>query len=51
MVVVEVMAEDLDRPWWRDYAGELAIRFRQEELVVRAMQFESLSVRKAETAQ
>ena len=48
VVVVEVMAEDLDRPWWRHYAGELAIRFRQEELVVRAIAFESLSVRESE---
>ncbi len=37
VVVVEVMVEDLDRQWWSQYRGQLATRFRQEELVVRAM--------------
>lgn len=42
VIVVEVMAERLDRGWWRDYAAELAARFEQDALVVRALAFESL---------
>jgi hypothetical protein len=44
VIVVEVMAERLDRAWWRRYAAELAGRFEQEALVVRALAFESLGV-------
>ena len=40
--IFEVMAEDLDRPWWREYREELARRFRQEKMVVRASEFEEL---------
>jgi hypothetical protein len=47
VVVFEVMAEELDRSWWNAYAEELARRFEQEELVVRAISFESLSAKKA----
>lgn len=42
VIVVEVMTERLDRGWWRRYAEELARRFDQEALVIRAMAFESL---------
>jgi hypothetical protein len=42
VVIVEVMADELDRPWWRDYREELERRFRQEELVVRASELERL---------
>ena len=44
VVVVEVMSDVLDREWWRSYGRELAGRFQQEEMVVRALTFESLSV-------
>jgi hypothetical protein len=37
MVMVEVMVDALDRPWWRGYRHELEQRFRQSELVVRAL--------------
>ena len=37
LVLVEVMVESLERDWWRRYAGELAARFRQEEILVRAL--------------
>jgi hypothetical protein len=47
VVVVEVMADELDRSWWRTYARELATRFAQEELIVRAIAFESLSVKQS----
>ena len=42
VVVFEVMTEELDRAWWRDYRGELERRFRQDKIVVRATEFEEL---------
>lgn len=36
LVIFEVMAEALDRDWWRDYRGQLERRFLQEEIVMRA---------------
>jgi streptogramin lyase len=42
VVTVEVMVDTLDRAWWRAYRAELARRFDQEELVVRAMPIEKL---------
>lgn len=42
IVIFEVMAEELDRRWWQDLKEELADRFRQEELVIRAMTMEML---------
>jgi hypothetical protein len=37
VVVVEAMALHLEREWWRLYREELERRFRQEEIVIRAM--------------
>lgn len=42
VVIYEVMADDLDRAWWKDYRRELEGRFRQEWVVVRAQQVEVL---------
>jgi hypothetical protein len=42
LVLFEVMANTLDRPWWRSYAAALADRFRQEEVLVRALPCEWL---------
>ena len=42
VILVEVMCETLERDWWRAYADELAGRFAQEEILVRAMGVESL---------
>lgn len=42
LVLVEVMAESLDRPWWKRFAAALAARFRQEEILVRALPCEWL---------
>lgn len=42
IVVYEVMADRLDRAWWRDYRAGLEARFRQEEVVVRAQAVERL---------
>jgi hypothetical protein len=42
LAMFEVMAERLDRDWWRDYRAQLQTRFRQEEVVMRAMTFDRL---------
>ena len=36
MIILEVMAERLDRRWWRQYREHLEREFRQEQIVVRA---------------
>lgn len=35
IVIYEVMTEQLDRPWWREYRETLATRFLQDMLIVR----------------
>ena len=42
IVVVEVMVEELDRGWWKDYRRDLERRFKQEEVVIRAQAMEQL---------
>jgi hypothetical protein len=42
VVVVETMTEQLDRAWWADYSRELATRFRQQTVIVRALIYELL---------
>jgi hypothetical protein len=42
VIVIEVMADELDRAWWRTYAATLAARFQQDALVIRAMAYEAL---------
>lgn len=42
VVVFEVMADALERPWWADYRRRLEARFRQDKIVVRATAFEEL---------
>ncbi len=42
LVSFEVMAETLDRDWWRNYREQLARRFRQQEIVMRGSSFERL---------
>ena len=37
IVIFEVMTEDLDRVWWTDFRKQLEQRFRQENVVVRAL--------------
>jgi len=39
-VIFEVMAETLDRNWWRAYREELERRFRQDDIVVRGREIE-----------
>jgi hypothetical protein len=42
LVLFEVLAEEVDREWWSDYKRKLLERFRQEEIIVRASEVESL---------
>ena len=42
IVIYEVMADRLDRAWWRDYRSGLEARFRQEQVVVRVQVTELL---------
>ena len=42
IVVFEVMAKQLDRSWWCDYRRKLEKRFKQEELVVRVLDCDTL---------
>ncbi len=42
VVIYEVMADTLDRPWWRRYKAGLEQTFRQEHILVRASQVEQL---------
>jgi hypothetical protein len=42
VVIYEVMAETLDRDQWKLYGEELAARFRQEEMMIRAIAVERL---------
>jgi hypothetical protein len=42
LVSFEVMTETLDRDWWGEYREQLAERFRQQEILMRAISFERL---------
>ncbi len=42
IVIVEVMAEELDEGWWREYRARLEERFRQEQVIVRAQEIRVL---------
>jgi hypothetical protein len=42
VVIVEVVADDLDRGWWTEYRRELEARFRQDEVLIRATACERL---------
>jgi hypothetical protein len=42
LVIYEVMTEELDRLWWKEYGSLLAGRFRQEEMMIRAIFVERL---------
>ena len=42
IVVLEVMTENIDRPWWQSYRKKLEGIFVQDEIVVRATHIERL---------
>jgi hypothetical protein len=42
IVVLEVMTEELDRDWWRDFRRKLEQNLREKELVIRCHAIEKL---------
>lgn len=42
VVILEVMAGEADRAWWASFRETLEARFRQEEVVIRALRMERL---------
>lgn len=36
IIIVEVMVEDLDMPWWRAYREQLETELQQEQVLIRA---------------
>lgn len=42
IAIFEVQAKDLDKNWWSSYRRQLEQRFSQDELVIRAYQFDLL---------
>ena len=42
IIVFEVMADELERDWWKTYRAELEARFQQEKVIVRATIIEQL---------
>lgn len=36
IIVIEVMVDELDAAWWRDYRSKLESEFEQEEVLIRA---------------
>jgi hypothetical protein len=43
IVVIEVMAEQIERPWWAALRRKLMREFRQEDVVIRAHAAERLT--------
>lgn len=43
VVMVEVVAERLDREWWTQYAGTLAARFAQQAVHIRSTPIDLLT--------
>jgi hypothetical protein len=42
VVIIEVMADWIDRSWWRTYRARLEERFGQDEIVIRAREVDRL---------
>ena len=42
VVIYEVMTDALDGDWWSHYRGSLERRFRQDEVVIRALPMERI---------
>jgi hypothetical protein len=42
VVMMEVVVDALERPWWEAYRQQLEERFRQRELLIRALDCERL---------
>jgi hypothetical protein len=42
VIMVEVVTETFDRTWWRSYATQLAQRFHQDEIHIRALEIQTV---------
>ncbi len=42
ILVIEVMAPEVDRAWWQAYRAELERLFRQDEIIIRVQDIETL---------
>ena len=42
IVIYEVMADEVDADWWSSYRNALERRFRQDEIVIRALPMERI---------
>jgi hypothetical protein len=42
VVILEVVTDRLDRPWWDQYRRTLESQFRQQEILIRALPLERL---------
>jgi len=42
IIVMEVMADELDRGWWKNYRKQLEQKLKQDEILIRATQIEKL---------
>lgn len=42
MILIEVMSDSLDHTWWSAYRRELETVFRQDEIVIRALDCERI---------
>jgi hypothetical protein len=42
IIIYEVMAEQLDRAWWKNYRRGLESRYRQQEIIIRVQEIELL---------
>jgi hypothetical protein len=40
IIVVEVMVEEVDYPWWRNYRSKLEAEFQQKQVLVRVSECE-----------
>jgi hypothetical protein len=42
ILIIEVMANSLDRPWWAEFRSTLEARFQQQEILLRASEVAKL---------
>ena len=42
VIIFEVMVESLNRTWWHQYRRDLEERFKQKEILIRALPMEKL---------
>lgn len=42
LIIYEVMAPELDEEWWQRYRTTLEARFRQEQIIIRAVSIDLL---------